>query len=213
MVLGGETRWLLFSFQLRGVMPLLSGGWKTFLSSLALWFHERWETRVSQTRSDRQQKVCWKTFTVYGIFNSSSGHWTGIFRIKKRKGKKTEYVVSCTEYCKERKKLVQVLLAICLVRCMNDEVRACICWWKECLKKDGVIISIFFEILEQGDQTWEPVPKCSSLRLSGGLSDCIPIASSIWRCNISWCWDNTSKVIDGWQSLSSASSGTGCWVR
>ena len=44
----------------------------------------------------------------------------------KRKEKKTEYVVSCTEHGKERKKLVQVLLAICLARCVNEEVLACI---------------------------------------------------------------------------------------
>ena len=32
----------------------------------------------------------------------------------------------CTKYGKERKKLVQVLLAICHVRCVN-EMRACVC--------------------------------------------------------------------------------------
>ena len=35
---------------------------KDFLSWLALWFHEGLDTRVSQTRSERQQKVCSKTF-------------------------------------------------------------------------------------------------------------------------------------------------------
>ena len=34
----------------------LSGGWKTFLSSLALWHHEGRDTRVSQTRSERQTR-------------------------------------------------------------------------------------------------------------------------------------------------------------
>ena len=40
--------------------------------------------------------------------------------------KKRRNGLSCTKYGKERKKLVQVLLATCHVRCVN-EVRACVC--------------------------------------------------------------------------------------
>ena len=47
---------------------------------------------------------------------------TIIIILKRRK----ENGLSCTKYGKERKKLVQVLLAICHVRCVN-EVRACVC--------------------------------------------------------------------------------------
>ena len=65
---------------------------------------------------------------------------------------------------------------------------------KNVSKGDGVKRSIFFffffffgKIRGQRDQTRKPVPKCSSLRLRGGFSDWIAIASSIWRCNISRC--------------------------
>ena len=53
-------------------------------------YHEGRDTRVSQTWSERQTRsFVQRRFAVYGIFNSSTGHWTRIFRFilkeKKRK--------------------------------------------------------------------------------------------------------------------------------
>ena len=60
--------------------------------------------------------------TAFSIRQLDIGQeFSGYIKEKKRKNG-----LSCTKYGKERKKLVQVLLAICHVGCVN-EVRACVC--------------------------------------------------------------------------------------
>ena len=104
--------------------------------------------------------------TAFSIHQLDIGQEISGYKERKRKENGVRRVV----YGKERKKLVQDFLAICLVRCENDEVHACICWWKECVKKDGVKISffsLFWKILEQGDQTRRPVPAPRGSRSQG----------------------------------------------
>ena len=57
-------------------------------------YHEGRDTRVSQTRNERQTRsFVRRRFAVYGIFNSSTGHWTIIFPVILKRKKEKWFVV------------------------------------------------------------------------------------------------------------------------